>query len=168
MSVAPKVEREFESVRQRVNARSARRKQPVPGAPVNPPSPGATTDRPQRNPSQPSHLTPSEPSPAFTPTVEAAPRQVPIVPLALLGAGAVAGGLGTYFGVRANQQLGDARVAPFRDDAFTKFNEAHGTARTANLLFGTAGLALAGAVATWFLMPEDVTPSMPANGETIR
>lgn len=167
LPVSPKVEQEFESIRQRVTTRRAK-KQPAPSAPAAPQSPGLATDRPQRNPLQPSRSTPSDPAPVLTPTVEATTRRVPVVPLALLGAGAVAGGLGTYFGVSANQQLGDARVEPFRDDALRKFDQAHGTARTANLLFGTAGLALAGAVVTWFLMPGDAPPSVPADGEASR
>jgi hypothetical protein len=76
-----------------------------------------------------------------------------VVPLALLGAGVVAGGLGAWFGVSANQRLDEARVEPFREDALAKFNEAQGSARTANVLFGTAGLAVASAVVTWFLLP---------------
>ncbi|WP_063934885.1 tetratricopeptide repeat protein [Archangium violaceum] len=167
LAVSPKVQQEFESIRQRMTARRAR-KQPTPSPSTTPAPPGLTTDRPQRSPSRPSPLTPSESASVLTPTVEATPRRVPVVPLALLGAGAVAGGLGAYFGVSANQQYGAALVEPFRDDALSKFNQAQGSARTANVLFGTAGLALAGAVVTWFLMPGDASPSVPTDGGASR
>jgi len=165
LSVSPKVQREFESIRQRVSASLARRKQatkpgtatppssPKPTTPVEPSPPVARSDRPAQAP--PARLAPPAPSPAPAPlTVEASPRRAPGVPLALLGAGVVAGGLGAWFGVSAHQQLDQARVEPFRDDALAKFNEARGSARTANVLFGTAGLAVASAVVTWFLLPR--------------
>jgi tetratricopeptide (TPR) repeat protein len=140
---------------------------PAPSASAKTPPPVVSSDRPEQP--RPGQLTPSEPSPAVTPLmVETAPRRAPVVPLALLGAGVVAGGLGAYFGVSANGQLADARVAPLREDALAKFNDAHGSARTANILFGTAGLAVASAVVTWFLLPGDASSPASSSAETSR
>ncbi|QRN97512.1 hypothetical protein JRI60_52795 [Archangium violaceum] len=148
-------------------AKSGTASAPAPSASAKTPPPVVSSDRPEQPP--PSRLSPSEPSPAVTPSVvETAPRRAPVVPLALLGAGVVAGGLGAYFGVSANGQLADARVAPLREDALAKFNDAHGSARTANILFGTAGLAVASAVVTWFLLPGDVSSPASSSGETTR
>jgi tetratricopeptide (TPR) repeat protein len=195
LSVAPKLETEFESIRQQVSATLARRKHgtgavaaeanreqpasPAPEsprseapsvastpAPSGPPSPEAGSDRPEQ--ARPSRLSPPLPAPSVTPRVEASPHRVPVVPLALLGAGVVAGGLGAWFGVSANQRLGDARVEPFRDEALARFNEAHGSARTANVLWGTAGLAVVGAVVTWFLLPGHASASAPVSEEVTR
>jgi tetratricopeptide (TPR) repeat protein len=170
LRVSPKVEREFESVRKRVSASLARRKQASrPGTVTPPPEPPvAGSDRPEQ--ARPSRLTPSAPSPTPSPvTVEASPRRAPVVPLALLGAGVVAGGLGAFFGVSANQRLDQARMEPFRDDALARFNEAQGSARTANVLFGTAGLAVASAVVTWFLLPGGSdSPSPDSSSEVSR
>lgn len=166
LRVSPKVEREFESIRKRVSASLARRKQaarPDTATPPSaPPPPVAGSDRPAQPP--PSRLTPSEPPPPPPVTVQASPRRAPVVPLALLGAGVVAGGLGAFFGVSANQRLDQARVEPFRDDALARFNEAQGSARTANVLFGTAGLAVASAVVTWLLLPGG-SPSPDSSSE---
>jgi tetratricopeptide (TPR) repeat protein len=172
VSVSPKVEKEFEAQRVRARKELAQLQSPPvkPGAAASgsakAPPPVVSTDRPEQ--ARPGQLTPTEPSPALTPTGEAEPRPVPVVPLALLGAGVVAGGLGAYFGVSANGQLGDARVAPLREDALTKFNDAHGSARTANILFGTAGLAVASAVVTWFLLPGAGSVPASTSGETTR
>jgi tetratricopeptide (TPR) repeat protein len=176
LRVSPKVEREFESIRQRVSASLARRKQasrpgtvtppsePKPAAPSGPPPPVAGSDRPEQ--ARPGRLTPSEPA-APGVTVEASPRRAPVLPLALLGAGVVAGGVGAFFGVSANQRLDQARVEPLRDDALARFNEAHRSARTANVLFATAGLAVASAVVTWFLLPGS-SSSPDASSEVSR
>lgn len=127
-------------------------------------SPVAATDRPEQKPTPGSALVPSTPaSPALTPTVEARPRRVPVVPLALVGAGAVAGGLATYFGLSSRSQVEAARTAEFQDDFLAHHQQARGSATAANVLLGTAGLAVAGAVVTWFLMPADAAT---AAGET--
>ncbi len=158
VSVSPKVEMEFETQRVRAREELAQLQPPPvkPDAPLSgsmeAPPPVAVTDHPKQ--ALPDQLAPTEPSPALTPTVAESPRRVSVVPLALFGAGVVAGGLGAYFGASANGQLADARVAPLRDDALARFNGAHGSARTANILFGTAGLAAAGAVVTWLLSPS--------------
>jgi tetratricopeptide (TPR) repeat protein len=163
LNVAPKVEEEFEAQRVRARKELAQLQAPrvkpgaAPSGSEKAPPPVASTDRPEQ--ARPGQLMPTESSPALTPTVEAEPRPVPVVSLALLGAGVVAGGLGAYFGASANGQLSDARVAPRREDALVQFNDAHGSARTANLLFGTAGLAVAGAVVTWFLLPGEARES---------
>ncbi|WP_257457802.1 tetratricopeptide repeat protein [Archangium lipolyticum] len=169
LRVSPKVEKEFEAQRVRAREELVRLQAPpakpgaTPSGSSKAPPPVVSSDRPVQPP--PRQLTPSETSLALTPTaVETEPRRVPVVPLALLGAGVVAGGLGAYFGVSANGQLADARVVPLREDALAKFNDAHGSARTANILFGTAGLAVASAVVTWFLLPGDASSPASSSG----
>jgi tetratricopeptide (TPR) repeat protein len=124
----------------------------------------ASTDRPEQKTSEGSALVPSTPpSAAFTPTVETRSRRLPVVPLALAGTGVVAGGLATYFGLASRGQVTAAREAEFQDELISNHQAARRSATTANILVGTAGLALAGAVVTWFLMPADAAT---ASGET--
>ncbi|WP_257448763.1 class III extradiol ring-cleavage dioxygenase family protein [Archangium lipolyticum] len=124
----------------------------------------ASTDRPEQKTSEGSALLPSTPPPAaFTPTVETRSRPLPVVPLALAGTSVVAGGLATFFGVSSRGQVQAARDAEFQDDFISHHQAARRSATTANILMGTAGLALAGAVVTWFLMPADAAV---ASGES--
>ncbi|GHG89227.1 hypothetical protein [Comamonas sp. JC664] len=81
-------------------------------------------------------------------------RQVPLASLALLGAGLVAGGTGAGFGLSSRGQLADARKAQFHDQLVEHHGRAQRSARTANVLFGVAAGATAGAVATWLLWGE--------------
>jgi tetratricopeptide (TPR) repeat protein len=165
LRVSPKVEAEFEKQRERARQELARMQgqQEPRGAKPEAPTAVASTDRPEQKPPEQSVLLPSAPPPAaFTPTVEARPRPLPVVPLALAGTGVVAGGLATYFGLTSRGQVAAARDAEFQDDFLSHHQAARRSATTANLLVGTAGLAIAGAVVTWFLMPADAAT---ASGE---
>lgn len=161
------IQAEFEAARGRVNGIL----QPSP--PPEPPSvaavqPPAESDRPEQG-SSPS-LTPQRsaqaPAVQALTMMDAPPRRIPLLPIVLVGSGVIAGSIGTYFGVSANKQLQAAQVAPLRQEAFTQLNEARGSARTANILFGTAGLALVGGVVTWFLMPGEKVAA--PSGDTIQ
>jgi tetratricopeptide (TPR) repeat protein len=163
------IKAEFEAARHRVSGmlQSAPMTAPSRSAATPPPAP-SKTDRPEQHsaPSLTPPSTASAPPVQVADKVEASPRLIPVVPVALLGAGVVAAGLGTYFGVSAHRQEQEALVEPFRMDALAKLEGARGTARTANILFGTAGLAVAGAVVTWFLLPTQA--ATPTTGETTR
>jgi tetratricopeptide (TPR) repeat protein len=150
--VSPKVKEEFEALRERVRKKLARRQAPK------------SQDRPSR-----ANLDPPEPpaQKTFEPQPELAEqyrgRLPTAVPLALAGVGVVAAGVGAVFGHQSRSNAKEAdyayknglpsqtetlRIAQLLDDA-------HGQARTANVMFGTAALALGGAVATWLLTGDD-------------
>ncbi|MBZ4417274.1 tetratricopeptide repeat protein [Myxococcus sp. RHSTA-1-4] len=168
LSAAPKVVREFESVRARVRRELARRSRtsprtggkPAPAVVPAAPPPSAVaggTDRPERTPAPVvvPESTHREPEP-FMPTVEAAPRsRLPVVPVALLGAGVVAAGVGTYFGLSSRSDANAARDEKVQIDSWNRLEDARGSARVANVLFATAGLAATGAVVAWLLSPRD-------------
>lgn len=200
LSVSPKVESQFESIRQDVNAALARRMQgaspvtavpatadvkppeqkpmadveppeqetmagvkppeqkPVaasetrveqkPVADVEPPAQEtvAASDRPEQ--AQPDRLMPAAPSPALTPTAEVETSRPLVIPLVLLSTSAVAGGAGVFFSGLSGSSAEKAR------------NEA-----TAGMLYGTAGLTLAGAVVTWLIIRAK-TPAEPVAEDT--
>ncbi len=187
LRVAPKVEREFEGVRARVSRDAVRRQQGVASRPLPSPSPApasegpppttpgvaplrpaperpvaaapaaaAAVDRPERQ--RPPVLTPppSEAS-VLSPSVEARRSRPVTVPLVLLGTGVAAAGVGTYFGVTSRGQVSAAREALHEDTALAHLDEARGSARVANILFGTAGLAATGALLTYLLTPGDTS-----------
>lgn len=142
---------------------------PTPAPVVEPPpSPAAepppvlaqapASDRPEQ-PRAPV-LTPAPPpaSPLLEPTVEAPRGRSVTVPLVLLGAGAAAAGVGSYFGLTSRGQVSSARASLHQDEALAHLDGARGNARLANILFGTAGLAATGALVTYLLTPGDSTP----------
>jgi tetratricopeptide (TPR) repeat protein len=173
LRVSPKVRAEFESQRTKVQAELARKRKdtpklaesrpaaPVPDAmtPVAPtqvmpsqPEPREEVARPELVPSRP-----EETAPRVTAGKSWA-RRVPVVSLVLLGAGVAAGGAGTVYGLSSRSQLKDARGAQFREELVERHGQAQRSAKTANLLFGTAGAAAAGALVTWLLMGDSATP----------
>lgn len=174
VKVSPKVSRDFESVRSEMRTERAAQARAKPPAPKPLPSsqpPTATTDRPTLPPEENSGLTA-----APTPTApEAAPagdlgapslnekrsRRIRLLPVALLGAGVVAGGVGSYFGLRSQGNIEDARKASLVDEQVAHLDEARGQALAANILFGVAVTAAAGAVVTWF------TGNETANAEEV-
>jgi len=81
-------------------------------------------------------------------------RRVPRVSMVLLGLGVAAGGVGTYYGLSSQRRLSEARGAQFLDEATRRHAQARRGATRANILFGTAGLAAAGAVVTWLFMGD--------------
>ncbi|EPX59287.1 hypothetical protein D187_003191 [Cystobacter fuscus DSM 2262] len=143
VKVSPKVARDFEAVRREVLALNPR-----------PPSdaPRAVPDA-KLAPTPASGLVPSAGAEAEV----RASRSTPVLPLALLGAGVVLGGVGGYFGLRSHGNVSDARAADFYSDRLAHLDSARGQALVANVLLGAAVTAAAGAAVTWFL--KDRTPS---------
>jgi hypothetical protein len=174
LSVSPKVEKEFETMRTRVKKELAGQQaqsqvtgtmvspKPDPAEPSAPsmsPSSTLATDRPEQSPPGPGTLVPSAtPSAPLISTASDAKLRLPTVPLALAGASLLAGGLGTYFGLHSRSQLAAARQSFYEDEAAARISQAQGSARTANLLLGTAGVAAAGALVTWFLLSGEAAP----------
>lgn len=176
--VSPKVERDFEEVRARVRERRAESPgtsrsdsqsvtssspppaldsaQPKVPTSVVPPS-MAKTDRPERQPMKPI----LSPSPAATspPGVsilnEGEHKRIPIAPVVLAGVGMTAAGVGAVFGLQSRSGVADARRAQFQDETRTQLERAQSSARIANVLFGTAGLAATGALVTWWVSRGD-------------
>lgn len=159
VKVSPKVARDFEAVRSEVRTERAvlARAKPITSQP-----PPATTDRPTRPADEVPGLiaTPMpeapEPGPAgdlgATSLEEKPSRRIRPLPVALLGAGVLAGGVGSYFGLQSKGNIQDAREASAADGqvAAAHLDEARGQALAANILFGVAVTAAAGAVITWF------------------
>ncbi|MBZ4417061.1 tetratricopeptide repeat protein [Myxococcus sp. RHST-1-4] len=159
--VSPKVERDFENVREELRstraaearAQSRPRTLPSPHEPSN-------TDRPVQSSEQPPGLvTPPMPS---APTVdvnspqlhEERSRGLRPLPLVLLGAGVVAGGVGGYFGLQSRGNIQDARETFRMEARSSHLEEARSQALVANILFGAAITAAAGAAFTWFTSHE--------------
>lgn len=82
----------------------------------------------------------------------------------LLGAGVVAAGVGTGFGLASHGQVEAAWGARYQSEVLFHQAEAQRSARTANILFGSAGAAVVGALVSWLLMPSPAAE--PRSGET--
>ncbi|MGE6762565.1 hypothetical protein ACQKGO_31425 [Corallococcus interemptor] len=141
--VSPKVEGDFESVRQELAAV----KKPV-DAPVRPP---VVEEKPVV-------LAPPQVAAVSAPGVdlkadarERGMRRVPTVSWVLLGTGVVAGGVGSIIGLQSRGNVNNAREADLSADVSGHLDDARGQAVVANVLFGTALAAAAGAVTTYFL-----------------
>lgn len=169
--VSPKLNREFEAQRERARQVLAKRAPSAsassPGSSRNPPASAPSvvrTDRPEQKATQEARLMPETP-PAPTGLVEIREpaRRVPVVPLVLLGAGVVAAGAGTGFGLASRSQVDAAWSAHYQSEVISHQARARSSARTANILFGTAGAAAVGALVSWLLMPSPVASS---SGET--
>ncbi|NMO20954.1 tetratricopeptide repeat protein [Pyxidicoccus fallax] len=173
VKVSPKVERDFEAVREEVrNERAAQaraRAQPTQPLPSSPSVASGTTDRPlQPSTLEPGRMAPPTPS---SPTVDLSPpqlheersRRLRPLPLVLLGAGVVAGGLGGYFGLQSRGNIEDARGATSMQSQSGHLEDARSQALIANVLFGAALTAAAGAAITWFTgtEPRPVTEVSP-------
>lgn len=146
VKVSPKVARDFEDVRREVQRELA----------LNPRPP---SDAPRAVPGAKLAQTPASglvPSAGAEAEVRAS-RSTPVLPLALLGTGAVLGGVGGYFGLKSRGNVSDAREAAFYSDRQAHLDSARGHALVANVLLGAAVTAAAGAAITWFL--ADRTPS---------
>ncbi|QQR44693.1 hypothetical protein JKA73_00610 [Myxococcus xanthus] len=169
LRVSPKVAREFEAQRALAKAELARRRRdsPTREAARIEQTEGEAELVADASSALPAALTPTEQATASSP-VEVQPRtatssaswrriggrQVPLASLVLLGAGIAATGTGTVFGVSSRGQLADAREARFHEHLVEHHGRAQRSARTANVLFGTAGVAAAGALVTWLLLGE--------------
>ncbi|MCP3142954.1 hypothetical protein [Pyxidicoccus xibeiensis] len=158
---APKVKRDFETVRARVHKELAKRGKSAPkGTETAERGTVTPTDRPERSPPPPSvtEVTPRQVEP-FVPTPETRSRsRVPVVPAALLGAGVVAAGVGTVFGLSSRSDARSAEKEKVQLTASKQLEEARGSARTANILFLTAGAAATGALVTWLLSSRGEAP----------
>ncbi|NNB88451.1 tetratricopeptide repeat protein [Corallococcus exiguus] len=149
--VSPKVEGDFEAVRQTVRQERAAVAKPA-DAPVRPP----VTETPAA-------LSPPQvaAAPAPTPGVdlkadarERGMRRVPTVSWVLLGTGVVASGVGSIIGLQSRGNVSSARDADLSADVSGHLDDARGQAVVANVLFGTALAAAAGAVTTYLLSGE--------------
>lgn len=148
--VAPKLELDFE--RQRVEAHKE--------LGIAPPPPTPPVIVKEDRPTAPVLDAPSEPTPPYEPGLErkAGPR-VPVIPVALSAAGVVAAGAGTWLGLQSRSRVNDARSALLQDEARAHLDDARSNARMANILFGTAGVAVTGALVTWLVSSNDSEPS---------
>ncbi|WP_253996258.1 hypothetical protein [Myxococcus qinghaiensis] len=172
LHVSPKVSGEFEAQRTKVREATAGRRMAAP--PV--PTPQVVQTVPEPVGAKPLVTEPEVVRPDLTPPsreekappdwatsteaedvervsqgVRIAGRRVPVVSWALLGAGVAAGGVGAVFGLSSQSQVDDARAGQLKD-LEANHSRAQGSARTANILFGTATAAAVGALATWLLM----------------
>jgi len=154
--VSPKVARDFEEVRQSVLRDLGR----APEEPVS------AEDRPVQSPGLVAQVEPPPPAPAYVPSTstQRASGRGNVLPLTLMGATAVAGGAAGFFGLQSRTNVQFARDAAFYDDRVSRLKEAEKQAFIANILFGTAGAAAMGALAT-FLIPGDSNPP-PASAST--
>lgn len=93
----------------------------------------------------------------------AMPSRAPMVlTFVFLAAGAVAAGVGGYFGATAQSQVQAAKDAPFQDDADRSLRAADGSALAANVLFGGAGAMGLGALISGIAWGTQAAP--PAQG----
>ncbi|WP_223635055.1 tetratricopeptide repeat protein [Corallococcus sp. EGB] len=148
--VSPKVEGDFESVRQAVRQERAALARPAPAdAPVQAPVEAPRTAAP------PTVVTAAPPSPGVDLRADARERgvrRVPTVSWVLLGTGVLAGGVGTVFGLQSRGNVSSAREAELSSpDVSSHLDDARGQAVVANVLFGTAAAAAVGAITTYFL-----------------
>ena len=74
--------------------------------------------------------------------------RVPAPSVAMVGAAAIAGGVGCIFGLQSRSQIQDMHSATVWGDKVARHGEALKSAQKANLLFGTAALLTLGAVVT--------------------
>lgn len=165
--VSPRVERDFEEVRQSVR-KDLGLTQPETATPPVATAPGV--DRPvQPSPGPAPALippaTPAAPATAYLPAVEARREsgRVPVLPLALLGVGAAAGGSGATFGLLSKLNLRLARETQYYDTRVSTLRRADNQALVADVLFGVAGAAVLGSLAAFFVSGS---PSAPASTPT--
>lgn len=149
--VSPKVEADFESVRSAVRQEHEAQAKSS-DAPVRPPAvetPAAL--------SQPQVSAAPAPEPGVDLKADAREwgmRRVPTVSWVLLGTGVLAGGVGSVFGLQSRGNVSSAREADLSADISGHLDNARGQAVVANVLFGTALAAAAGAVTTYLLSGE--------------
>lgn len=156
VKVSPKVEGDFEAVRQEVRRERAALAVPkdAPVLPVADAPPGVT----------PPVAAAPESAPGVDLTVDAkrtSARRVPTVSWVLLGTGVVAGGVGTVFGLQSRGNVGSAREAGLDSTVPQHLEDARGQAVVANILFGAALAAAAGAATTYFLGGEALAEVKP-------
>lgn len=152
----PQVELEFEGIRAKVRKELAARQPPSQPAPADAPLAEANKT-PAASPLETPELVldPSQTQEASSSwwgsSVRVATVAVPVPSLVLVGAGAVAGGVGGFFGLQSRDQVQAARDASFRDEMVARHGEAVGSARKANILFGAAAVLGTTAIVTWLI-----------------
>ncbi|MFP2958714.1 tetratricopeptide repeat protein [Myxococcus sp. 1LA] len=160
--VSPKVARDFEEVRKKVQ------RERVASTPEEPTLAASAQDRPVLAPEAPASTVTASTSSAPTASVFIPPEpqhvthepgglRIRPLPVALLGAGVLAGGIGSYFGLSSRSDIQNARDTFVIDEQVSHLDSARGKALGANILFGVAVTAAAGAVITYFL--GDDTPA---------
>lgn len=169
VKVSPKVERDFEEVRQAVLKDLGPSTAPVEAPPVaERPVQPAPTDTPAATgtptPAGRPALLPPEPTPppAYVQTDKPSGR-ASVLPLALLGTGALAGGAATFFGLQSMSTIESAGRTSLYGERVEKLNTAESQALVANILFGTASAAAVGALAAYLFSGS---PSAPASTST--
>jgi len=156
VATTPQVELEFEGIRRKVREELAARKlqQQEALAEAEPVTHEEVADpEPPRTPAillKPTETRDAQPS-WLKSSILVGKVSVPTPSLALTAAGVLAGGLGGFFGLQSRDQLQAARNTPFRDEMVSRHGDAVGSARNANLLFGTAAVLTTGAVVTWLV-----------------
>lgn len=157
VKVSPKVERDFEDVRQSVLADL--------GLAGTDTQATAQADRPVQSPGLTAHVAPPPQAPAYVPS--ASPERISgsrVVPLVLLGTGALAGGAASFFGLQAATSLEAARNADFYDRRLERLEQAEQRAFIANILFGTASAAALGALASLLIPGSSSAPASTSTG----
>ncbi|MCY1015042.1 hypothetical protein [Pyxidicoccus sp. MSG2] len=96
------------------------------------------------------------------PQVEAPRRSRPVLPFVLLGAGALAGGAGGYFGIQSRSDTRSAREPGFQSVRADHLESARGNALIANVLLGTATAAGIGALISFLSSGGDDAPTAEA------
>jgi tetratricopeptide (TPR) repeat protein len=162
VKVSPKVERDFEEVRQSVlndlGASSTSTQATEPGATAQAPA----GDRPVQTPGLTAGVEPPPPTPAYVASTKAPRRSV--LPLVLLGTGAVAGGAAGFFGLQSATNVRFAREAAYYDERASRLKSAESQAFVANILFSTAGAAALGALATFLIPGSSSAPDSTSAG----
>ncbi|AKF80852.1 hypothetical protein MFUL124B02_16115 [Myxococcus fulvus 124B02] len=153
LKVSPKVQRDFEEVRDEVRGKL--------GLPVGPARVAvAESDRPELPSKTDSNLTPVA-STSSHPELDASlvsekesPSKVRALPLTFAGLGVLTAGVGGYFGLQSRGNIQNAREATTLDAQREHLDEAQGEALAANLLFGVAAAAVTGAVILYLTGPS--------------
>jgi tetratricopeptide (TPR) repeat protein len=154
--VSPKLERDFEEVRQGV-LRDLGIAQAPPPEPQAPPPP---SDRPVQPDLAPRVEMPP-PAPGYVPSAaQAQGTRSLVLPLALLSTSVVAGTVGGMMGFSSRTSIDLAHEASFQSDRVMRLKDAQDQAFAANVLFGAASAAAVGALVTLFLPAG--TPDAPA------
>ncbi|WP_238539651.1 tetratricopeptide repeat protein [Corallococcus macrosporus] len=154
--VSPKVARDFNEVRLKVQ------RERVAASPGEPTPPATSQDRPVLEPKTKASAVAPSAIPAPTAPLIASPEaglvtteqggfRIRPLPVALLGAGVLAGGIGSYFGLSSRSDIQSARDTFDVEEQMSHLDSARGKALGANILFGVAATAAAGAVITYFL-----------------
>jgi tetratricopeptide (TPR) repeat protein len=171
--VSPKVEHTFEEVRARVrialaeNPATSRSSAPKETSGSSPPAlasahtPAPSGGKPPSAKVEQPMEPVLKPTPSVTPPLDDSilngrePKRIPMAPVILAGVGVAAAGVGTVFGLQSRSGVNDARRAQFQDETRSQLDQARSSARIANVLFGAAGIAVTGALVTWWTSRGD-------------